>query len=40
MENLQLEPDIRVTNDPASRLQGQDKQLEAAVQEMLKTVGK
>ena len=40
MENLQLEPDIRVENDPASSLQGQDKQLEAAVQEMLRTVGK
>ena len=35
MENLQLEPDVRVDNDPASRLRGEDKQLEAAVREML-----
>jgi len=35
MENLQIEPDVRVDNDPASRLRGEDKQLEAAVREML-----
>ena len=35
LENLQLEPDVRVDNDPASRLRGEDKQLEAAVREML-----
>ena len=35
MENLQLEPDIRVEADPASMLRGQDLQLEAAVKEML-----
>ena len=40
MENLQLEPDIRVENDPASVLNGQDKQLEAAVAEMLRAAGK
>ena len=40
MENHQLEPDIRVANDPASSLRGEDKQLEAAVQEMLRTVNK
>ena len=38
MENLQLEPDVRVDNDPASRLRGEDKQLEIAVREMLKTL--
>ena len=38
MENHQIEPDVRVANDPASRLRGEDKQLEAAVREMLKTL--
>jgi len=38
MENLQIEPDVRVDNDPASRLRGEDKQLEAAVREMLKSL--
>ena len=36
MENYQLEPDVRVANDPASLLQGRDIQLEKAVEEMLK----
>lgn len=40
LENLQVEPDILVYNDPASVLNGEDKQLEAAVQEMLKEIGK
>ena len=35
MENLQLEPDIRVPSDPESMLRGQDLQLEAAVKEMM-----
>ena len=35
MENHQIEPDIRVDNDPASMLNGEDHQLEAAVKEML-----
>ena len=35
IENMQIEPDIRVANDPASRLAGNDLQLEAAVREML-----
>ncbi|MCG8475119.1 MAG: S41 family peptidase [Cytophagales bacterium] len=39
-ENNQLEPDIRVFNDPESVAKGQDKQLERAVQEMLKEVQK
>jgi tricorn protease len=37
-ENHQLEPDIRVPNDYNKILGGEDQQLEAAVQEMLKTV--
>ncbi len=35
-ENHQVEPDILIYNDPASVLRGEDKQLEAAVKEMLK----
>ena len=38
LENMQVEPDIEVYNDPASVLRGEDKQLEAAVAEMLKTI--
>ena len=38
LENMQIEPDILVYNDPASVLRGEDKQLEAAVAEMLKTI--
>ena len=38
LENMQIEPDIIVYNDPASVLRGEDKQLEAAVAEMLKTI--
>lgn len=36
LENQQLDPDIRVTNDPAAVAQGQDQQLERAVQELLR----
>ena len=39
LENLQLEPDILVLNDPASELAGKDRQLEIAVKEMLKETG-
>ena len=39
LENMQLEPDILVYNDPASVLNGEDKQLEAAVREMLRQIG-
>ena len=35
-ENLQLEPDITVYNTPEEMLRGEDKQLEAAVREMLR----
>ena len=38
LENMQIEPDILVYNDPASVLRGEDRQLEAAVAEMLKTI--
>ena len=38
MENYQLEPDVRVANDPESLLQGRDPQLEKAVQEMLRSL--
>lgn len=38
LENFQLEPDILIYNDPASVLRGEDKQLEAAVKEMLKQI--
>ena len=38
LENLQVEPDILVYNDPASVLGGEDRQLEAAVAEMLKEI--
>lgn len=38
-ENHQLSPDIEVYNVPEKTLKGEDQQLAAAVQEMLKTVG-
>jgi tricorn protease len=38
-ENLQVEPDIRVELPYEAFLNGKDPQLEAAVQEMLKTIG-
>ncbi len=38
LENMQIEPDILVYNDPASILKGEDKQLERAVTEMLKAI--
>ena len=40
LENLQLEPDILVRNDPAAMVRGEDPQLEAAVREMMKETGK
>ncbi len=36
LENMEIEPDIRVENDPASVLKGEDPQLETAIREMLK----
>lgn len=38
LENLQTEPDVRVMNDPAVVVKGQDQQLEAAVAELKKRV--
>lgn len=40
LENLQLQPDILIYNDPASFESGEDPQLEAAVKEMLREVSK
>lgn len=39
LENQQLYPDIEVYNKPEDVLQGKDAQLEAAIAEMLRTVG-
>lgn len=38
LEGLQLEPDIKVTNEYKAVLSGEDQQLEAAVKEMLKEI--
>ncbi|MCQ2115112.1 MAG: S41 family peptidase [Bacteroidales bacterium] len=38
LENFQIEPDILVYNDPESVLRGEDRQLEVAVEEMLKEI--
>ena len=40
LENLQLEPDIKVVNDYKSILNGKDPQLERAVKEMLEEIKK
>ncbi len=40
LENTQLEPDIKVANDPAEAVLGTDAQLKAAVLELLKEVGR
>lgn len=40
LENMQLEPDIKVENDYNKILAGEDQQIEAAVKEMLKEAGK
>lgn len=40
LENQQLEPDIRVANDPATVVLGVDSQLETAVRELLKEIDK
>ena len=40
LENLQLEPDIKVQNDYKSILSGKDPQLEVAVKEMLEEIKK
>lgn len=38
LENTQLEPDIRVKNSPETVVQGEDSQLRAAVEELLKEI--
>lgn len=38
LENMQLEPDVLVINDPESVSRGKDKQLAVAVKEMLKEI--
>ncbi|MDQ9750487.1 hypothetical protein RFZ03_07330, partial [Acinetobacter baumannii] len=38
-ENKQLNPDIEIYNAPEKAQQGEDQQLAAAVEEMLKTIG-
>lgn len=38
LENQQLEPDIKVANDPAVIVTGRDQQLEAAVKELLSEI--
>ena len=40
LENLQLEPDIKVLNEYSKILNGEDQQLEAAVKEMLSVIKK
>jgi tricorn protease len=39
MENYGVQPDIRVENSPEDNLSGKDRQLEAAVAELLKEIG-
>ena len=38
LENQQLEPDIKVANDPAAIVLGTDAQLETAVRELLREI--
>jgi tricorn protease len=40
LENNQLEPDIKVPNDPNIVIAGRDQQLEAAVKELLQQIEK
>ena len=39
MENYGVQPDILVENSPEDNLAGRDRQLETAVQELLKELG-
>jgi tricorn protease len=39
MENFGVPPDIRVDNSPEDNLAGRDRQLEAAVEELMKQLG-
>ena len=38
LENMELQPDILIYNDPADVLNGKDAQLDAAIEEMMKGV--
>lgn len=38
LENQQLEPDIKVANDPATIVTGEDRQLQTAVRELLRQI--
>ena len=38
LENHQLEPDIKIANDPADAVKGIDAQLNAAVKELLREI--
>ena len=40
LENSQLEPDIKVANSPETIVKGEDTQLKAAVEELLKELKK
>ena len=40
LENTQLEPDIKIANDPATVVTGEDQQLRKAVEELLKDLDK
>lgn len=40
LENTQLEPDVKVTNDPETIVGGEDRQLKRAVEELLKELDK
>jgi Tol biopolymer transport system component/C-terminal processing protease CtpA/Prc len=39
LENQQLEPDVKIANDPDKLVSGEDQQLEKAVEELLKQIG-
>ena len=38
LENTQLEPDVKVANNPETVVKGEDTQLEVAVDELLKEI--
>ena len=40
LENKQLEPDIKVLNDPGTIVNGEDKQLRVAVDELMKELAR
>ena len=40
LENQELQPDIKVNNDPNSMSEGRDLQIEAAVKELLRQIDK